>query len=211
VEAFRRIARARVPFIVNNGASQKYLADVLLETADKPDRAGWYRDKGLRNQATTKDAIDAAVKDKGYTLWGLVPFLKYREEHSESGMKALVTDDPLFQRLMVTVVVKPEKIRGVNIEGAKALERFLIAPETQARIRRFRVLGFDGPVWWPAGRNNSGAFLKGGPSFPRDWAHVCGIQLNRLLTLEQGHASVMVEAPEATKDKPFADTGDSAD
>jgi tungstate transport system substrate-binding protein len=162
VEAFRRIARDRAPFIVNNAATEKYLADMLWQAAGKPDRADWYRDKGLRNQATTKDAIEAAVKEKGYTLWGLVPYLKYQEEHPACGMKALVTDDPLFQRLMVTVVVQPEKIKGVNVEGAKALERFLIAPQTQARIRAFRVPGFDGPVWWPAGRNNSGAFLKGG-------------------------------------------------
>jgi len=160
--AFRRIARAKAPFVVNNSATEKYLADVLWQAAGRPDRADWYRDKGLRNQAETKDAIEAAVKEKGYTLWGLVPFLKYREAHPDCGMKALVTDDPLFQRLMVTVVVQPEKIKGVNAEGAKALERFLIAPQTQARIRAFRVPGFDGPVWWPAGRNNSGAFLRGG-------------------------------------------------
>jgi tungstate transport system substrate-binding protein len=162
VEAFHRIARSKSPFIVNNAATEKYLADVLWQAAGKPDRADWYRDKGLRNQAATKDAIEAAVKEKGYTLWGLVPFLKYQEEHPECGMKALVTDDPLLQRLMVSVVVRPEKIKGVNVEGARALERFLIAPDTQARIRAFRVPGFDGPVWWPAGRNNSGAFLKGG-------------------------------------------------
>jgi tungstate transport system substrate-binding protein len=161
-EAFRRIARARAPFVVNNSATEKYLADVLWQAAGKPDRTDWYRDKGLRNQAATKDAIQAAVNEKGYTLWGLVPFLKYKEEHPDCGLKALVTDDPLFQRLMVTVVVRPEKIKGVNVEGARALERFLIAPETQARIRAFRVPGFDGPVFWPAGRNNSGAFLKGG-------------------------------------------------
>ena len=114
----------------------------------------------MRNQAATKDAIEAAVKEKGYTLWGLVPFLKYQAEHPDCAMKALITDDPMFQRRMVTVVVQPEKTKGVNVEGAKALERFLIAPETQARIRRFRMPGFDGQVWWPAGRNNSGAFLK---------------------------------------------------
>jgi ABC-type tungstate transport system permease subunit len=78
-------------------------------------------------------------------------------------MTALVTDDPLLHRMMVTVVVQPARIAGVNAKGAKALERFLIAPETQARIRAFRVPGFDGPVWWPAGRNNSGAFLSDNP------------------------------------------------
>jgi tungstate transport system substrate-binding protein len=159
-EAFRRIARAKAPFIVNNSATEKYLAEVLWQAADRPDRIGWYLDKGLRNQAATKDAIEAAVKEKGYTLWGLVPFLKYVEANPQCGMKALVTDDPLLQRLMVTVVVQPDRIKGVNVAGARALERFLIAPETQARIRAFRVPGFDGPVWWPSGRNNSGAFLK---------------------------------------------------
>jgi tungstate transport system substrate-binding protein len=163
VEAFRRIALAKAPFVVNNSATEKYLAELLWHAAGKPDQAGWYRDKGLRNQAETKDAIQAAVHEKGYTLWGLVPFLKYQEEHPDCGMKALVTDDPLFQRLMVTVVVQPEKIKGVNVEGARALERFLLAPETQARIRAFRVDGFDGQVWWPAGRNNSGDFLRGSP------------------------------------------------
>jgi tungstate transport system substrate-binding protein len=161
VEAFRRIAQRKAPFVVNNSATEKYLADVLWQAAGKPDRGDWYRDKGLRNQAATKDAIQAAVTEKGYTLWGLVPFLKYREEHPDCGMTALVTDDPLLQRMMVTVVVHPGKIPGVNAEGARALERFLIAPETQARIRAFRVAGFDGQVWWPAGRNNSGEFLRG--------------------------------------------------
>ena len=163
VEAFRRIALAKVPFVVNNSATEKYLAEVLWHAAGKPDQADWYRDKGLRNQADTKDAIQAAVRERGYTLWGLVPFLIYQEEHPDCGMKALVTDDALFQRLMVAVVVQPERIKGVNVDGAKALERFLIAPETQAHIRAFRMAGFDGQVWWPAGRNNSGAYLRGSP------------------------------------------------
>jgi tungstate transport system substrate-binding protein len=162
VDAFRRIARSKSPFVVNNSATEKYLAEVLWQAAGKPDRTGWYRDKGLRNQAETKDAIQAAVEEQGYTLWGLVPFLKYQEEHPECGMKALKTEDPLFQRLMVSMLVRPEKVSGVNADDARAFERFLIAPETQAQIRAFRASGFDGQVWWPAGRHNSGTFLGGG-------------------------------------------------
>src|SRR5262245_6082811 len=71
VEAFRRIAESRSPFVVNNSQTEKYLAEILWQAAGKPDRTGWYRDKGLRNQAETKDAIRAAVEEKGYTLWGL--------------------------------------------------------------------------------------------------------------------------------------------
>lgn len=160
-EALRRIAAAKAPFIVNNSASEKYLCDVLWHVAGRPDKTGWYQDKGLRNQAETKDAIAAAVREQGYTLWGLVPFLKYAQEHPDCGLKALHTSDPMFQRLMVTVVVRPDKVPGVNVDAAKSLERFLMATDTQARIRAFRVPGFDGQVWWPAGRHNSGAFLRG--------------------------------------------------
>ena len=161
VEALGRIARAKAPFIVNNSITEKYLMEVVWQAAGCPDRTGWWLDKGLRNQAATKDAIEAAVQEKAYTIWGLVPFLKYVEANPECGMKALVTDDPMLQRMMVTVVVNPDKVPGVNVTGAQALERFLIAPETQARIRAFRIAGFDGQVWWPAGRNNSGPFLRG--------------------------------------------------
>ncbi len=163
VEAFRRIAASKSPFVVNNSQTEKYLAEVLWQAAGKPDRTGWYRDKGLRNQAETKDAIQAGVEEQGYTLWGLVPFLIYRKEHPDCGMNALMTDDPLFQRLMVSVLVRPDKVPGINAPDAKAFERFLIAPETQAQIRAFRLPGFAGQVWWPAGRLNSGAFLSSGP------------------------------------------------
>src|SRR5262249_40121734 len=76
VEAFRRIARAKAPFIVNNGPSQKYLADVLWQAAGKPDRADWDRDSGVGDQGAAKDAIQAAAKAQGYTAWGLGPRLE---------------------------------------------------------------------------------------------------------------------------------------
>ena len=40
MEAFRRIARAKAPFVVNNAATEKYLAELLWQAADGPDRAG---------------------------------------------------------------------------------------------------------------------------------------------------------------------------
>ena len=43
---------------------------------------------------------------------------------------------------------------GVNAEGAQALQQYLLAPATQARIRTVRYQGFDGQFWWPAGAHN---------------------------------------------------------
>ena len=80
----------------------------------------------------------------------------------EIEMKALKTDDPLFQRLMVTILVRPDKVDGLNANDAKSFEHFLIAPETQAQIRAFRIPSFAGQVWRPAGRHNSGPYLSSG-------------------------------------------------
>jgi ABC-type tungstate transport system permease subunit len=85
---------------------------------------------------------------------GLPPFLRLKRQ-GPIDLEPLVVQDPIFQRIMVSVVVNPNKVKGVNAEGATAFQEFLIAPPTQARIRAFRYPDFDQQAWWPAGRHNS--------------------------------------------------------
>jgi tungstate transport system substrate-binding protein len=155
VEGFRRIAETRSPFVVNNAVTEKYLADVLWEAAGRPDRTGWYIDNGLRDRA----AVDYALAIGGYVLWGLVPGLRYKLEDPNRDIDALSASDALFDRGMVAVKLNPSVFEGINFEGVVALERYLIRPETQARIRDFRGLGYSGQMWVPTGRNNSAEFL----------------------------------------------------
>ena len=155
VEAFRRIAQTRARFIVNNAATEKYLGQVLWEAAGRPDQAGWYTDTGLRDQP----AIQAADRSAAYVLWVIIPFLKFKES-TNSGLEALVLDDPLLQRMMMTVIVNPEKVPGVNVAGAVALQKYLTAAATQARIRAFRYPGVSQQLFWPSGRDNIGSFLS---------------------------------------------------
>ena len=75
------------------------------------------------------------------------------------GMEALVVGDPMFPRVMVSIVVNAARIPGINEEAALAFERFLLEPATQARIRTFRHHGLAAQTWWPAGRNNAGSEL----------------------------------------------------
>jgi tungstate transport system substrate-binding protein len=155
VEGFRHIAEARVPFVVNNAVTEKYLADILWEAAGRPDRIGWYIDNGLRDRA----AVDYALAIGGYVLWGLVPGLRYKLEDPSRDIDALSSSDALFDRGMVAVKVNPSVFEGINAEGAIALERYLVRPETQARIRDFRGLGYPRQMWVPTGQNNSAEFL----------------------------------------------------
>ena len=154
-EAFRRIAQTKSRFVVNNAATEKYLGQVLWEAAGRPDPAGWYMDTGLRDQPS----VQAAERSGAYVLWGVVPFLKFKEA-SNSALETFVTDDPLLQRMMMTVIVNPEKAPGVNVAGAVALQKYLTFPATQARIRAFRSLGVSQQLFWPAARDNIGSYLS---------------------------------------------------
>src|SRR5215211_1968544 len=154
VEAFRRIAQTRSPFVVNNTEGIKYLTDVLWEAAGSPAKEGWYSDQGAQGQ----NAIAKAAQQGGYVLWGLTPFLRTQKQN-RLDLQPLVLNDPLLQRIMVTVAVNPKEVSGVNVTGAEAFQQYLLEPATQARIRAFRLPGIDEQIWWPAGRNNAGYAL----------------------------------------------------
>jgi tungstate transport system substrate-binding protein len=154
VESFRRIAQTESPFIVNDLEGVKYLTEILWHAAGSPEKRGWYRDEGLKG----KEAIEAAVQQGGYVIWGLTPFLA-TQQGDLVGLHPLVLDDPLLQRILVSVAVDPAKVAGVNAEGVAAFQQYLLAPGTQARIRAFRLPGIDQQIWWPAGRNNESSFL----------------------------------------------------
>jgi ABC-type tungstate transport system permease subunit len=64
---------------------------------------------------------------------------------------------------MATIVVSPAKFPGVNAEGARALESYLLLPATQASIAAFREPGLDRQTWWPAGLDNNPAQILGMP------------------------------------------------
>jgi tungstate transport system substrate-binding protein len=153
-EAFRRIAATKSPFVVNNIEGVKYLGDVLWNAAGNPDRSGWYQDRGLRD----RDAITSAAQQNGYTFWGLTPFLTAQRQ-AGVGLEPMVLEDPLLQRIMVSIRVLPRHVSGVNTGGGAAFQQYLLEPRTQARIRAFRYPGIDQQIWWPAGRDNASVFL----------------------------------------------------
>ena len=154
VEALRRIAQTQSPFVVNNAKLLKHLSEILWNAAGSPEKGEWYRDEGMQHEA----AIAAAAQQGGYVLWGLTPFLRAQQQNKVE-LQPLVLNDPLLRRIMVTVGVNADKVPGINVEGAKAFQHYLLAPSTQARIQAFHLPGIDQQIWWPASWNNAGAVL----------------------------------------------------
>lgn len=152
-EALRRIAASRSPFLVNELEGLSYLTDIVWHLAGKPDRSGWLRGH------EKDDALIEASKRGAYTMWGLTPFLRVRRRE-KLALDPLVLGDPLFQRLLVSVVIKP-RVGGINVAGARAFEQFLLEPETQALMRSIDYSDDGSKLarWMPAGRHNRIAVL----------------------------------------------------
>ncbi|MEM9492777.1 MAG: hypothetical protein AAGC55_26755 [Myxococcota bacterium] len=149
-QALAKIAAVGAPYIVNNLDGLKYLSSVLWHAADQPERGSWY----IEAEEGKARAVRLAEERGGYVLFGVQPFLHFKNKH-DSDMEILVWRDPLLQRAMATIVVSPERVRGVNHAGALALQRYLLSAPVQAKIRAFRMSGNDQQFWWPMARNNN--------------------------------------------------------
>ena len=154
VEAFRRIAAAGAPYVVNDGAGMRYLSQILWHGAGQPPLGAWYLDDGTK----AGSAIDRAAQNKAYFLWGLTPFVREQKANPRA-FAPLLTADPLLQRLMVAVPVNAARIQGVNAEAARRLVDYLLSPDVQARILGTAYLGAEQAFWAPAGRHNAGNLL----------------------------------------------------
>lgn len=150
-EAFRRIAKARLPFVVNDIDGLRYVSEVARQAAELT-AGSLYLDKGTKGP----EAMRAAVQSGGYTMWGVVPFLR-QQQLSKLALEPLLTRDQLLKSVMVTIVVNGGKVEGVNTKGARALQHYLIESATQAKIRTFRMAGIAEQVWWPAAHDNGKA------------------------------------------------------
>jgi tungstate transport system substrate-binding protein len=149
-EAFRRIAATRSRFLVNDSDGNKYVEAILWARAGSPAKGDWYLNRHSQGPQAARDA----AKEGAYTIWGVPPFVRLRAQ-APLDLEPLVTGDPIFQRIMVAMIVNPKKVSGVNDAAANAFQAFLLAPSTQARIAAFRYPGIDQQVWWPAGRHNN--------------------------------------------------------
>jgi tungstate transport system substrate-binding protein len=155
--AFRRIGEKRAPFVLMPGDGGRYVAEILWNTAGRPNREGWYSDERLEKSS----ALRVIASRGAYSLWGLTPFLRAQAERPVE-LEPLVFGDPLLQRLLVSITIRASRVPGVNTTGAATLQSFLLSPETQAHMGTVSYPGMSIVKWMPAGRHNHGGILPKG-------------------------------------------------
>jgi tungstate transport system substrate-binding protein len=158
-EAFKRIAEKKNPFVVIDTDGGRYLTELVWNAAGRPDRAGWVieTETDEAGQHGKGKALRLASERGAYAFCGLTPFLRNKAK-SALDLEPLVMNDPLLLRLMVSIVVRSDKIAGANVDGARAFQSFLLSPATQARIRALPYPG-ERVCWVPSGRDNRAAIL----------------------------------------------------
>ena len=147
--ALKKIAASGSPFIANQLAGVSYLTELLLARGGRLDKGDWFVDEGVAKGQALRLASERHV----YVIFGALPFLRV-QARQRLDLTLLVTADPILQRIMASVVVDPAKHPGVNVDGATALQDYLMRPGTQAAIAAFRSPGSPMQLWWPASRHN---------------------------------------------------------
>ena len=153
-DALRAIARSGVTFTVNDIDGLRYIATVARGAAGLPAESAFFVDKGTRGP----DAMRAAAQAGGYTLWGVVPFLR-QQQQAKLPLEIVFTRDQLLKSVMATIVVSPQKVDGLNTSGARRLQSYLLEARTQAKIRSFRMAASTEQLWWTAAQDNEQAAM----------------------------------------------------
>ncbi len=144
-EAFRRIARAKAPFLDALDAGGREMAHKLWKKAHIKPRGSWV----TRDDSLSAEEIPAFASEGGaYVVFGRMPFLFEKVKFGK--LQIMVEGDPDMRRPYIVMEANPARVPKANHEGAKALSDFLLSRETQTFMKGFRAAEFGGmPLFYP--------------------------------------------------------------
>ena len=135
IEAFRKIAAARVKFIARGDNSG---TDVMEK--------GYWRDAGARPAGANYvsaglgmgEVLNMAAEMNAYTLTDRATYGAYK---ARTGLAILVEGDKRMFNPYGIIAVNPERHKGVNYKGARQLIEWMTSSEGQGKIAGFRPAG----------------------------------------------------------------------
>ncbi len=138
LEALRRIAQARGPFISrgDDGATHRRERELWREAAiePEPDSGGWYRDTSAGMGATLRTAAAMGA----YTLVDRGTWLGLRARRD---LMVLHEGDPSLRNEYGVILVDPARHPHVEAERGQAFIDWLLSDEGRGAIRGFAVDG----------------------------------------------------------------------
>lgn len=141
--AFSRIYHSKSLFVSRGDESGTYHKEMeIWNQADLVPSGDWYEETGQGMAATLR----IASQKNAYTISDRATFLANQDLID---LEILLESDASLLNIYHVIVVDPEKWPKVNLEGAEAFAKFLIAPETQVLIGQFGVEEYGEPLFFP--------------------------------------------------------------
>lgn len=143
VEAVRRVAEAKAPFVSrgdNSGTHQ--LEKKLWQEANVEPAGAWYLQAGQGMGAT----VVIASEKQAYTLTDRATYLAFRKRLQ---LVSLVEKDRVLLNIYSVLEPNPSRLSRINAAAGKAFADFLVSKEAQDIIRTFGVEQFGEPLFFP--------------------------------------------------------------
>ena len=159
-DGFARLYRLRPPFVSRADESGTHAKEKALFTAAGADPASRWPGY-VQTGSGMGQSLQVAGEKRAYILSDIATFLAFKDR---IGLVVLSKRAESLRNVYSILQLDPTRFeRPIEIEGAKALEQYLLSPEVQARIRNFGVDRYGEPVFVPLGL---GRGLGKGPGKP---------------------------------------------
>lgn len=131
--AFAKIKAAESKFISRGDESGTHKAELKIWGEDKPDAASdsWYISAGQGMGA----CLTMANEQNAYCLTDKATFLANKD--SLTSLDIILAEGEDMKNTYSVIECNPEKLDGVNTEGAKALIQWLLSDEADALIAKY--------------------------------------------------------------------------
>jgi tungstate transport system substrate-binding protein len=142
-EALAKIQIEGVTFVSrgdDSGTHKKELS--LWAKAGTVPEGDFYLESGQGMGSTLRIASEKSAN----TMTDRATYLATRDDLN---LDILVEGDPVLLNVYHVITVNPEKWPKINYDGATALAKFLVMPETQAAIAEFGVDKYGQPLFFP--------------------------------------------------------------
>jgi len=143
IDAFRRIAEAKAPFVSRgDNSGTNLLEKSLWKQAEIDPKGEWYLQSGQGMGQT----LGIASEKRAYTLTDRGTYLAFKKRIA---LDILVERDRPLLNIYSVMEVNPGRFPKVNAAGGKAFADFILSAEAQAVIKTFGVEKFGEPLFYP--------------------------------------------------------------
>lgn len=145
VEALKRIAETRSPFVDNRANGPRELGHTLWSLAGVDPIGDWV----IKEESESRNRkLAFAERNGAYMIFGRMPVT--HRKVAVGGMEIMVEDDPAMRRPYIVMTANPEVFPDANVEGALAMADFMLSKEIQEFLLTFGLEKNGGkPVFYP--------------------------------------------------------------